>query len=106
MTVYVALRVYLRPGEEKNFEQAYHEVSSKLRGNIPGQLSDELLRPVTKEEPYILLSQWESVHAHQAWTATTQHRDDVMPLRQHWTHTKSQEYLLVATTEADQEGGN
>lgn len=104
MTVYVALRIYLREGEEARFERTYRKVSRKLRGNIPGQLSDELLRPTAKEEPYILLSQWESLEAHRAWTATAQHRDDVMPLRLHWDHTHSQEYLLVPRSELDQEG--
>lgn len=104
MAIYVTLRVYLRPGDEEQFEQTYYVVSRKLQGHIPGQLSDELLRPVSATEPYILLSQWESLEAHQAWTATSQHRDDVMPLRQHWLRTDSQEYVPVNSAAAGLKG--
>lgn len=103
MTAYVTLQIYLQPGEEEHFEQTYREISQQLRGTICGQQRDLLLRPLKTDDPYILLSAWESLEAYQAWIASEQHRKDVAPLRRHWETTYSQQYLLVNRVDLEEQ---
>lgn len=103
MSVYVVLQVYLKPGEEERFEQTYRSISAHLQGRIHGQLSDELLRPVNPEDPYILLSRWQSLDAYNAWLETPQHRSELAPLRQHWERTVAHQYLLVNKVDPTEE---
>ena len=95
MKARVLFMVYVRPGEEQNFEEAYKQVSERNRGRIPGQLYDELLRPAAPQDPYILLSHWNSLEEYRAWEQTPGHRESAAPLRQYWLRTHSQLYILV-----------
>src|SRR5690348_11431751 len=106
MTARVMLLVHVCPGEEQSFEETYRQVSTHLRGRIAGQLHDELLRPAAAQEPYILLSHWETLDAYRAWIQTPGHRADVAPLRQHWLRTDSQEYILVGDPPEPATGGD
>lgn len=79
----------IKPGEEQAFEDAFKEVTSKVKGT-PGHISDELLRDVTEgqdpDEPsrYILLSEWESTEAFLAWEDAPIHMQTTTPMRPHW----------------------
>ena len=79
----------IKPGEEKAFEDAFQEVTSKVKGT-PGHISDELLRDVTEgqdpNEPsrYILLSEWESTEAFLAWEDAPIHMQTTTPMRPYW----------------------
>jgi heme-degrading monooxygenase HmoA len=79
----------IKPGEEKAFEEAFKEVTSKVKGT-PGHISDELLRDVSEgqdpDEPtrYILLSEWESTEAFLAWEDAPIHMQTTTPMRPHW----------------------
>jgi heme oxygenase (mycobilin-producing) len=82
----------IKPGEEKAFEEAFKEVTSKVKGT-PGHISDELLRDVSEDrqdaspdEPsrYILLSEWESTEAFLAWEHAPIHMQTTTPMRPYW----------------------
>jgi heme oxygenase (mycobilin-producing) len=103
MTAYVTLLIHVRPGEEVHFEEAYRQVSQNLHRRIPGQLYDELLRPLSAGDPYILLSQWSSIEAYSAWTQSPSHRRDAAPLREYWLNTVSRTYTLVTSVVATRE---
>jgi heme-degrading monooxygenase HmoA len=98
MKARVLFMVYVRPGEEQHFEEAYKQVSERNQGSIPGQLYDELLRPASSQDPYILLSHWNSLEEYRAWEQTPAHRESAAPLRQYWLRTNSRLYILVENT--------
>jgi heme-degrading monooxygenase HmoA len=89
----------VKPGAEKEFEAAFAEVTSKVKGT-PGHISDELLRESTGSDimpgaepdagpddgttPYILLSEWESREAFLGWERDPIHMQTTTPMRPHW----------------------
>jgi heme-degrading monooxygenase HmoA len=101
MTIRVMVFAKIKPGEEKEFEAAFAEVTRKVRGT-PGHISDELLRhstgtdimPGAEPEPdsdsdggsaYILLSEWESREAFLGWERDPVHMQTTTPMRPHWS---------------------
>jgi heme-degrading monooxygenase HmoA len=59
---------------------AYHEASQALRGT-PGLIGNELLHDITEAGTYVVLSEWASVEAFQAWEQGPRHRNETSPLR-------------------------
>ena len=83
MTARVMVLARIHPGEEKEFEAAYAEVTALVAGTA-GHIRDELLRPAEGEDRYILLSEWESSAAFLAWEDAPIHRQTTTPLRPYW----------------------
>jgi heme-degrading monooxygenase HmoA len=83
MATRVMVFAKIKPGEEKAFEEAYAEVSRKVKGT-PGHLRDELLRDATDPSSYILLAEWESKEAFLAWEDAPIHRQTTGPMNPHW----------------------
>jgi heme-degrading monooxygenase HmoA len=90
----------IRQGSENEFEAAFAEVTSKVRGT-PGHIADELLRDTTggdimpgaepepdpdgdSSTPYILLSEWESREAFLNWERDPIHMQTTTPMRPYW----------------------
>ncbi|HEY9373877.1 antibiotic biosynthesis monooxygenase [Streptomyces sp.] len=78
--VRILLRLRPAPGEVPEVEKAYHRISEDLAGT-PGLLGNELLREITDEGAYAVLSEWESMAAFRDWEAGSAHRGTTSPLR-------------------------
>ncbi|WP_418957204.1 antibiotic biosynthesis monooxygenase family protein [Streptomyces tritici] len=80
----VRIMLHLRPepGAEAAVEEAYHRISKDLAGT-PGLLGNELLRALTDEGAYAVLSEWESMAAFRTWESGAAHRGTTSPLRPH-----------------------
>jgi heme-degrading monooxygenase HmoA len=72
---------YRAPSDDPEvIEKAYHGVSQVL-AKTPGLLNNELLREVTDQAGYVVLSEWESLAAFQEWETGTSHRGNTSPMR-------------------------
>jgi heme-degrading monooxygenase HmoA len=82
---------YRAPSDDPEVvEKSYHAVSQVLDAT-PGLLSNELLREVTDQAGYVVLSEWESLAAFQEWETGTSHRGNTSPMRSYQdreNHTK------------------
>jgi heme-degrading monooxygenase HmoA len=68
-------------GEGARLTEIYHEVSRALAG-APGLLGNELLRSNADPDRYVIMSEWTSLAAFQAWDATPDHQLTA-PLREY-----------------------
>ncbi|GAA0297211.1 antibiotic biosynthesis monooxygenase [Streptomyces polychromogenes] len=59
---------------------AYHRISEALRGT-PGLLGNELLHSRVDGRNFVVMSEWESPEAFQAWEQGPGHRSTTAPLR-------------------------
>lgn len=72
---------YRAPSDDPEvIEKAYHAVSQVL-DQTPGLLNNELLREVTDQAGYVVLSEWESLAAFQEWETGASHRGNTSPMR-------------------------
>ncbi|MQS07447.1 antibiotic biosynthesis monooxygenase family protein [Streptomyces alkaliphilus] len=80
----VRVLLYLRadPTEDGAVAEAYHRISSDLKGT-DGLLGNELLRELTDPGAFAVLSEWESAEAFRTWEAGSGHRNTTSPLRRH-----------------------
>lgn len=83
MTVRVMVFATVKEGEERAFEEAFAEVTRKVRGT-PGHIRDELLREDGTTGAYVLLSEWESREAFLAWEDAPIHMQTTTPMRPYW----------------------
>ncbi len=60
--------------------EAYRSISGDLAGT-PGLLGNELLASLTDEGSLLVMSEWESLDAFQAWEGGSGHRSATSPLR-------------------------
>jgi len=70
-------------GQELAFEAAYTSVRAAVAGT-PGHIRDELLRDSARPGHYVLVSEWESAKAFQAWEDAPIHREMTTPMRPYW----------------------
>lgn len=59
---------------------AYHEISRALNGTA-GLLGNELLRSLSGDGRWMVMSEWGSLEAFRAWEEGAEHRDTTAPLR-------------------------
>lgn len=97
MTARVMVLARIREGQQESFETAFAEVTAKVAGT-PGHIRDELLRPATGDDRYILLSEWESTEAFLAWEDAPIHRQTTTPLRPFWSGAVERHIHEVAFT--------
>jgi heme-degrading monooxygenase HmoA len=62
--------------------QAYHEISGALAGT-PGLLANELLHARGDRASFVVMSEWESLAAFEAWERGAAHRGTTAPLRRY-----------------------
>lgn len=67
--------------DAEGVERAYHQISAALQGT-PGLLGNELLREFGRADGgFVVLSEWESMAAFEAWEQGADHRTTTAPLR-------------------------
>ena len=55
----VANRIYVNPGYAETFEQRFRERAG-LVDQMPGFVSNQILRPVNEGDPYVVFTIWNS----------------------------------------------
>jgi heme-degrading monooxygenase HmoA len=84
MAVRILVFAKIKPGEEQAFEDAYAEVTRKVKGT-PGHVCDELLRDTGEKGSYILLAEWESRERFLEWENDPVHMATTTPMRPYWS---------------------
>jgi heme-degrading monooxygenase HmoA len=62
----VANRIFVAPEYAEQFEEAFRKRAGLVDG-MPGFISNQVLRPVTPDDPYIILTLWNSRKDFEAW---------------------------------------
>ncbi|MBB15548.1 antibiotic biosynthesis monooxygenase [Candidatus Poribacteria bacterium] len=62
----VANRVYVTPEYRSDFEERFRS-RAKLVDGMPGFISNQVLRPVNEDDPYVVLTLWESRDDFERW---------------------------------------
>lgn len=62
----VANRIYVHPDYAAQFEQNFHQRAGMV-DQMPGFISNQVLRPVNEGDPYIVLTFWQSRSDFDAW---------------------------------------
>jgi heme-degrading monooxygenase HmoA len=65
--IVVTNRLYVNPEHAAEFEKRFLQRSG-LIDSMPGFVRNQVLRPVTEEAPYVVLTMWESKEHFDAWT--------------------------------------
>lgn len=62
----VANRIYVAPTHAEAFEEAFRN-RAMLVDEMPGFISNQVLRPVNEDEPYVVLTVWRSRADFEGW---------------------------------------
>ncbi|GAA3105336.1 antibiotic biosynthesis monooxygenase [Nonomuraea salmonea] len=76
----VRVLLYHATDDPAGIEAAYHEASNRLAG-VPGLLGNELLRSVTDEGDFVVVSTWRSMEDFEKWEQGPEHKRQTAPLR-------------------------
>ncbi|MCA2228541.1 antibiotic biosynthesis monooxygenase family protein [Nonomuraea aurantiaca] len=76
----VRVLLYHATTDVAGIEAAYHEASNRLAG-VPGLLSNELLRSVTDDGDFVVVSAWRSLADFLEWERGPDHKRQTAPLR-------------------------
>ena len=68
------------------FEAAFTQVSTSVLGT-QGHIKDELLRDVSEDGAYILMSEWASKDEFLTWEQAPIHMKKTVPMRPYWKGT-------------------
>jgi heme oxygenase (mycobilin-producing) len=84
-------------GAEAAVERAYHEVSAALSGT-PGLLGNTLQRDADRPGRFLVVSDWESLEAYEAWVRGPLHKAQTAPLHPYIDcETRVKRLVVVAT---------
>jgi heme-degrading monooxygenase HmoA len=73
MSTRVRILVWHRAtGDEAGIQALYQSVTTRLAG-VPGLLGSELLQSTSDPDRYVVMSEWASLAAFQAWDVTPGH---------------------------------
>jgi len=67
-------RIPVHPDHAEAFEQVFQDRASLVDG-MPGFVSFRLLRPTKAEDPYIVMTMWESREAFEGWTNSEEFKE-------------------------------
>ncbi len=62
----VANRIYVKPEYSEQFEKAFRERAGLVDG-MPGFISNQVLRPVNDDDPYVVFTIWNSREDFMNW---------------------------------------
>lgn len=83
MSIRVVMTATIKPEHHHAFEQAYLEVTSKVRGT-PGHVRDVLLRDSADPDRYALIAEWESEQLFRAWADDPEHMRQSAAMYPYW----------------------
>jgi len=70
----VANRIYVKPEYGADFERAFRERAG-LVDKMPGFISNLVLRPANEDDPYVVLTYWQSRQAFLDWVRSDAFRE-------------------------------
>jgi heme-degrading monooxygenase HmoA len=78
--VRATLRLTVRAGREREFEDAWSAIAAEVR-RAPGNLRQALLRDAADQRAYVITSDWDSAAAFGAFERSPEQDDLTAPLR-------------------------
>ncbi len=69
----VANRIYVAPEYYNQFEERFRS-RARLVDGMPGFISNQVLRPVNEDDPYVVLTFWESRKDFENWIESEEFR--------------------------------
>jgi len=97
-------RIPVRPEYREAFEEAFRQ-RARLVDRAPGFLRNLVLRPKSPEDPYIVLTFWESEAAFLAWTESPAFREghakSILPKDAFAGPNRLESYTVVLDSEED-----
>ena len=70
----VANRIFVNPDYAEAFEERFQN-RARMVDTMPGFLFNQVLRPSAPEQPYIVLTYWDSYVHFEAWTSSEAFRE-------------------------------
>jgi heme-degrading monooxygenase HmoA len=98
MAVCYILQVRVKPGLEQEFLTRYDALSERVAAGVDGHIVHQLCQGIEEPDRWLILSQWESVDASQAWERSDEHRELTMPLRDCWVEAQRAGYEVRVET--------
>lgn len=83
MSIRVVMTATIKPEDAAAFEEAYREVTGKVRGT-PGHVRDVLLRDSEDATRYSLIAEWESERLFRAWADDPEHMRQSAAMYPYW----------------------
>ena len=65
----VANRIYVHPDHAEAFEERFRNRAHLVDG-MPGFISNQVLRPTTEGDPYVVFTLWESKEDFEGWVSS------------------------------------
>ena len=65
----VANRIYVHPDHAEAFEERFRNRAHLVDG-MPGFISNQVLRPTTEGDPYVVFTVWESKEVFEGWVSS------------------------------------
>ncbi len=104
MSIRVVMTATIRPEDTAAFEEAYLDVTSKVRGT-PGHIRDALLRDTSDATRYSLIAEWESEELFRAWADDPEHMKQSAAMYPYWADSfRRSIYEVRATLESYETG--
>ena len=69
----VANRIYVAPEYREAFEERFRNRAQLVDG-MPGFISNQVLRPVNDDDPYVVFTLWESRKDFESWVESEEFR--------------------------------
>ena len=98
----VSNRVYLRPEWAEEFEQRFIVRAGQIEQQ-PGFVRMQVLRPISEDAPYIVLTEWEDEVAFRSWVGSDDFKlahKNPMPKEAFGTQGSLEQHTLVVTAES------
>lgn len=67
--IVISNRIPVKPEHREAFEKVFSE-RANLVDRMPGFITFQLLRPTQPDDPYIVMTYWESMADFEAWTSS------------------------------------
>jgi len=96
-------RIPVNPEHAEAFEQAFRDRATLVDG-MPGFVSFQLLRPTKEDDPYIVMTIWESQEAFEGWTNSEEFKEGhaksgTLPREAFLGHPKIEIHEIIQQTE-------
>ena len=76
----VANRIYVASEYREAFEERFRN-RARLIDGMPGFISNQVLRPVNDDDPYVVFTLWESRKDFENWVESEEFRKGTRPIR-------------------------
>jgi heme-degrading monooxygenase HmoA len=98
MAVCFVLEVRVKPEQNGEFRRRYDALSERIAVGLDGHVRHQLCRGLDEPDRWLILSEWETLEASQAWERSPEHRELTMPLRECWDEARRAGYTVQLET--------